>query len=197
MTASAGRESSAGPTARSTAGSSAAPNSGSPDADMPGRSTAGDCRGTRNHAALPWNQKPGPAPLARADRSWPGSSVVDVRQEVARRMKVLYERVAGPASTSMPPPWTARSPTRTGRRRRWRRWPRRRPRGEKRDRRATWLRRRVPSDGGQWRQCRCCRWNRRHFPGTPRRDGCEIRPSSIFQKMSYLFPTVGNSQHRG
>ena len=28
-------------------------------------------------------------------------------QEVARRMKVLYERVAGPASTSMPPPWPA------------------------------------------------------------------------------------------
>jgi len=25
---------------------------------------------------------------------------------------VLYERVAGPASTSMPPPWPARSPTR-------------------------------------------------------------------------------------
>ena len=38
--------------ARSTVGSSAAPNSGSPDADMPGRSTAGDCRGIRNHAPL-------------------------------------------------------------------------------------------------------------------------------------------------
>ena len=50
-------------------------------------------------------------------------------QEVARRMKVLYERVAGPTSTSMPPPWPARSPTRTGRRRLWRRWPRRWRRG--------------------------------------------------------------------
>jgi hypothetical protein len=28
-------------------------------------------------------------------------------------MKVLYERVGGPASTSMPPPWPARSPTGT------------------------------------------------------------------------------------
>jgi hypothetical protein len=226
MTASAGRASAAGPAARSTAGSPAAPSSGSPDAGMPGRSTAGDCRGIRNHAPLARRRrgirKSGPAPLACADRSWPGSSVVDgwrragrkvhsgtgapsavtdrlwtVRgreldccrspvpgnplllrarvsvswtdprgsggrrawshlqgmplQEVARRMKVLYEHVAGPASSSMPPPWPARSPTRTGRRRRWRLWPRRWRRWEKRDRRATWLRWRVPSDGGQWR----------------------------------------------
>jgi len=60
-------------------------------------------------------------------------------------MKVRYERAAGPASTSMPPPWPARSPPRTGRRRRWRRWPGRWRRGKKRDRRATWLRWRVPS----------------------------------------------------
>ena len=44
---------------------------------MPGRSTAGDCRGLRNHAPLAWDPKTGPAPLACADRSWPGSSVVD------------------------------------------------------------------------------------------------------------------------
>ena len=210
---------------------------------MPGRSTAGDCRGIRSHAPLARRcrgiRKPGPAPLARADRSWPGSSVVDgwrragrctvvlarrlpspaadgpfegdqhrrpgpvpgsprrrcvrlcqspgsdlgppagcapvpfrraLLQEVARPMKVLYERIAGPASTSMPPPWPARSPTRTGRRRRWRRWPRRWRRGEKRDRRATWLRWRVPSDGGQWRWRRCCRWNGRRSECSPARN---------------------------
>jgi hypothetical protein len=64
-------------------------------------------------------------------------------QEVARRMKVRYERGAGPASTSAGT--VARSITNPDR------WPRRWRRGEKRDRRATWLRWRVPSDGGQWR----------------------------------------------
>jgi hypothetical protein len=39
-------------------------------------------------------------------------------------------------------------------------------RGE-RDRHATWLRWRVPSDGGQWRWCRCCRWNRRRLGCSP------------------------------
>jgi hypothetical protein len=71
-------------------------------------------------------------------------------QEVARRMKVRYERGAGPASTSAGT--VARSITNPDRQaqtlatvaERWRR-------GEKRDRRATWLRWRVPSDGGQWR----------------------------------------------
>jgi hypothetical protein len=67
-------------------------------------------------------------------RALAGGAPVPIRrgvplQELARRMKVLYERVAGPASTSTPPPWPARSPTRAGRRRRWRRWPRRWRRG--------------------------------------------------------------------
>ena len=90
MTASAGRASSAGPAARSTVGFPAAPSSGSPDAGMPGRSTAGDCRGIRNHAPLARRcrgiRKPGPAPLARADRSWPGSSVVDGWRRAGRKV---------------------------------------------------------------------------------------------------------------
>ena len=70
-----------GPIGRSTVGSRLHPVQGGPDAGMPGRSTAGDCRGIRNHAPLARRcrgiRKAGPAPLACADRSWPGSSVVD------------------------------------------------------------------------------------------------------------------------
>ena len=91
MTASAGsKASSAGPTARSMVGSSAAPSSGSPDADMPGRSTAGDCRGIRNHAPLARRcrgiREPGPTRLACADRSSPGSSVVDGWRRAGRKV---------------------------------------------------------------------------------------------------------------
>ncbi len=93
MAACAGRASSAGPTARSTVGSPAAPSSGSPDADMPGRSTAGDCRGIRNHAPLARRcrgiRKPGPAPLVCADRSWPGSSVVHGWRRLGGRCTVV------------------------------------------------------------------------------------------------------------
>ena len=67
-----------------------------------------DCRGIRNHAPLARRcrgiRKPGPAPLACADRSWPGSSVVDGWRRAGR--KVHSGAGAPPAVTGRL--WTVR-----------------------------------------------------------------------------------------